>query len=90
MEDRTEARTEEPRSELFASVSAYLNDAADKVREEGEESSERIADYIEGVLIPFVERELAAALLQEGDVDAVRTMPDWVGKRIPTRREPRR
>ena len=87
MEDRTEARTEEPRSELFASVWAYLPEAADKV---GEESSERIADYIEGVLIPFVERELAAALLQEGDVDAMRTMPDWVGKRIPTRREPRR
>jgi hypothetical protein len=61
-----ENRTEEPRSELFAAVWAYLPDAAAKVREEGEPSSERVAQYIEGVLAPFIHREMRAAMVQEG------------------------
>lgn len=55
--------TGERRSELFASVWAYLSDAAQKVRADG---SEREAAYIEDVLTPFIEREGHAALVQEG------------------------
>jgi hypothetical protein len=61
-----ESRNKEARSALFAGVWAYLDYAAAKVREDGEETSEGVARYVEGVLVPFIEGEGRAALVQEG------------------------
>ena len=54
---------DKPRSELFGDVIRHLDSAAGEARETGPESVE---NYIQGVLIPFVEGEQLAAVLEEG------------------------
>ena len=53
----------ERRSDLFASTWAYLGDAVEMNQAEG---NERVADYIENVLMNFICREVQAAMVQEG------------------------
>jgi hypothetical protein len=57
-----EGQATKPRSELFGEIIIHLDTAAGEARVGGPES---IADYIEEVLIPFVEGEQWAAVLEE-------------------------
>ena len=50
------------RSELFGGVITHLDAAAGEARETGPEG---VAEYIEGVLIPFIEGEQLTAGLEE-------------------------